>query len=1426
MKSSVNVQDISPPGTFYKCYTTDSCYFSFKFLCVSDDGACGTQLSITPFLQSIIVISNSTSVIYSVGFSLPIGNFSYTLYSGAGYLDIECIGIDLEKISFTLKNNYLKYSIIDFSFNTYTLGVYELHGITFEDKAYVVLMNATNNPTCVFFHSCSQFFRLQCYPNSITSNYNLTSNIILTFSQTNNSFQKSFLLEPLVTKEIYNEINNLKYYPSFDGMTNLQLLGYNELPLISFSINNSFSDTIFLFVNNQDYFNPVGGDENSTNFLIPYSDITNSQLYLQNGGFLKSYFNISNISINQYNYETPQISAQTTFKEYYIDYLNYYKIQSLVISFKSNIKYSFSSYDIEDNGFIKTMKFPFGFESGNSSNYTFNISSPVLSYNSMSSKTSISLISNIDSSTVSYSYKNHNTSIVYNNSMVPKITNIQVTHLVSNLYSIRVYAQIPYKFSHFKIVVAYPKYHGPESLVEGDLYNGTFEFIESSFLGITIDIYDIYQKYTRVLDGSYFSINPLLFYQTPSTSIEFNITSIHNISFLYNDIDVSSRRHYNILYFNFSEEVPRDYPIVMVPNGIEQLQNKIYRIDPYNNEFYSSYNETIRLFQIPFYIDANIPTGDYPFTLLFSVTKLLYSGSFDTQLRIKYSRSIDLQGPVFKKVQKINESIYINNSTKYGIFGWLMTIEDLTNGFDSGYITVRGEIDVSTYNFTFTLNDSIAGDVFLGDYRFDLNISYPCISQNYLITEVALYDRMNRISYFSIYPTDSTYSSIFNPFLNYLNDSSINIFQLQCEIDPISSLDTTPPEITYFDIQPSTNVDTSTLSSVEITYQFMDEESGIKKDQLPIAYLSAINNNILECKPLVLTYFEIGVTLRCVFDLPIGFGNGESLLFSVYGAINNNGLFGGASTISMFEKNLHTAPIMKTQFYGCSSTILNYFTLNDKSSYLWLFGRCFGSQSIAVFYVGTNTIAVSPSIIYPSAVKIPLKNLEFLLNKTFDIFLKNEGAQTNSITINPKSYDFYLSTPPTLQPTSTPTPTSTSTPTSTPTSASTSTPTLTSIPLVTNAPQTCSGTPICGGDAKGKCDKDKGCICYPPWVGNECSSQTVTVKQPIFNIGNSNGNNNNNNNKVSPSIEIIVPIKRTNDDSGSNSEISSNTTNSDKIYKSLISIVSLREINFSNNEVFKHTFEDDWESVIIDDSTVKFFNTIKFTNQGDIIIITNITVTLKWFGNQSIVTFANQELVMNPSTLKYTIEITSFPFSSYLNNLELIMSATIQSNTNDNGVCSAKEFGETSSGDNSNYLKIQVEDHSLYGRFIKRGIVDNYNIISISNVLLDSQFKPITEAKSLQSFIGIQIPYYKSSIIIDPDFSILLDSNDASSKSNSICSDTSKKLGTTQIIGIVLGAVGFTCVIALSVTYYIIKKRKQEKFIVSLGEKLKKIDNQ
>ncbi|KAF2068484.1 hypothetical protein CYY_010190, partial [Polysphondylium violaceum] len=118
---------------------------------------------------------------------------------------------------------------------------------------------------------------------------------------------------------------------------------------------------------------------------------------------------------------------------------------------------------------------------------------------------------------------------------------------------------------------------------------------------------------------------------------------------------------------------------------------------------------------------------------------------------------------------------------------------------------------------------------------------------------------------------------------------------------------------------------------------------------------------------------------------------------------------------------------------------------------------------------------------------------------------------------------------------------------------------------------------------------------------------------------------------------------------------------------------------------------------------------------------TNFTIpgTNDYFNQGANITFANQVLEMNPYSLKYSVNISQYSFSSSLNTIQLVLSASIQSS--DGGVCSGIQLGDTVESE-SEFIKMQVDDHSLYGRFIKRGIVDG-RIRQITNTPLNKEFK-------------------------------------------------------------------------------------------------------
>ncbi|KAM9970550.1 hypothetical protein ACTFIR_002410 [Dictyostelium discoideum] len=339
-------------------------------------------------------------------------------------------------------------------------------------------------------------------------------------------------------------------------------------------------------------------------------------------------------------------------------------------------------------------------------------------------------------------------------------------------------------------------------------------------------------------------------------------------------------------------------------------------------------------------------------------------------------------------------------------------------------------------------------------------------------------------------------------------------------------------------------------------------------------------------------------------------------------------------------------------------------------------------------------------------------------------------------------------------------------------------------PITTNPHKQCIDD--CGAPNNGICTPS-GCVCISPWIGNDCKSKIILIPQPSLNYSNPITD--------IPFIDNKVDIK---------------------LFRSLISIVKLRELDFQSKQENSFTFTQ-WEYYKINESTSQYKSNI--TNLG---LTTFINVTLQWFENETNVVFANQNIKMNPSSIKYTIEISEYKFSSNLNQLQLVMMASMSVNkTND--ICSNKEFSETSSGDDSNYLKIQLDDHSLYGRFIKRALIDSIPR-SIDNAPLDSSMNQVDSASFSESYIGISVPYFKKQIIIDPDFSVLLgSSSDSVNSESSICSfNKESKFSAVLISAIVLFSFFIFASLVAMVVYNYYKKRYYRNIVKEIQLKLSK----
>ncbi|KAN0047894.1 hypothetical protein ACTA71_002282 [Dictyostelium dimigraforme] len=1161
-------------------------------------------------------------------------------------------------------------------------------------------------------------------------------------------------------------VNDIMYYPNSP-----RIQTFTYLSAVAFSVNVNYTGLVPLIISNQtrglNLMVPLYQNDKGTVFFGSMVDSGNITLISQYGSSLME-INSTSISINSILSGTYFPNGITyIFKSNLGTFSNmtFFSLNFSSTIYFNNIDYSFSLANIKSID----LAWPFGFESGTNYEYSYKVSFLLSIMSTITYSFFISTFGSV-ASTSSISLSND----LLSNDAIPTIKSFEMVRLNTYYYLIRIAPSDG--FVNGAIIIDDEKSYRYESLVEGDGINGLsmYEIIlENSGLGFTkIEIHGSSGKgeIYNVNQPSYYSIDPPKSIYDISKFNTYNLFLIQNVSFLFNNLNTTNKSIDNIMYFNFTNIEETNVEI-----GVTFFQYYSFFTGRKPKPNYAKWNSTIQMFQVEFTVPANIKTGYLNYMIRVGTTsETFYSQILPTsnQLYVTSSR-FDQYGPIFKTINK-------TTSQNPNQIKWSVTIEDSINGFDYGYAMVRGDMDGSRYTINLSNNTIISGDVYFGQYEIVVTIPDICTTQTYSIIEIQMFDRQGYQSEFNI---ALNYDISSNPFINYAGDPTINQITFDCD----DYFDSTPPLLLSFQ---STRIVSPNDNSQTLYFEFQvtDPQSGLKSDQLPIVYATSKQLEVIFNTSQIKKILNSNtIDYLCQIDVPYGFGYQSDIIFSVYGLINNGGYFSGYSTEKLMSISpngyyMSNIPLVKRLLISKVSEI------TSSGGQLLIIGKQFQSDyRVQINYLdggGGGNLGFSQV-----SIPIQLYSTSIIINdikptsKPFIIKVvsSNNINQSNEYMVYPKVYNFIDPSPkPPLQP---------------------------RIP--------CAGTPECGGSNNGYCKENYGCICYSPWIGVDCTSKVIIVPQPNVNVSN-------------PSTEIPVSSGGGGGGNGGNGIINNGTNTETIFFKSLISLVSLRELDFQSNVIQTYPFQK-WIYTQINNFTNQYVTNITIPKSNT---TTTITATLQWFKDKSIIKFANQQLVMNPSSIKYTIDISSYDFSSKLNQLELIMSASISASKTED-ICSSKEFGETSAyndydggnNDISNYIKLQVDTVSLYGGFIKRAIVDS-TVQTVSNVLLDSSMNPISNAASSQTFIGIQLPYYSNSIIIDPDFSVLIDSKSASNNQDSICSiiNGNSGLSTAQLAGIIIGCVGFAIVVIISITFCIIKKRANAKFILSINKKITQVN--
>eukprot|EP01132_Coremiostelium_polycephalum_P000533 gene533-672_t len=891
---------------------------------------------------------------------------------------------------------------------------------------------------------------------------------------------------------------------------------------------------------------------------------------------------------------------------------------------------------------------------------------------------------------------------------------------------------------------------GVRDLIKGNTKDGVFEkLIPYSSINLDTPIQYIITDFAynqrvyidRVLPDSGLEIpHPFQFPQGISKN-----TLITHFRFDKKSVNVMDSAINNTLYINWvgaNQYSP-------IPTFTNLQPNAVY--NNYKNlTYYGKWNQLLGMFQIDFIIPRRSFEGEFKYKVTVNQFEYLYfeldtiylnDPNRNNSLKI-ICEDADLMPPIVKNI--IAKPSVTLSDTPINIT-WTIEIEDLKNGLDYAEILIASTLDYQgKWIRVVPFEEGSTGNEFLGTYNISIEIPLNCTSQTYFISKIITKDTQLNFGESdllrSINPLLSTYQPSFSSSFLIPNTTitcPINLVgpNSKAILKGFNILDKSPVSV-YGSLQNRTR-------SVDFKVDFQDEDNfpapSLSK---PTVYIESHFSDRESFPSYILEIDGTVIVYRSYIIVPYGFsGEYDQIIFSVYGIVNAGNKYIGSNSLELISSGFLDSSLQISKTISGTPNIDSVKYNQLENSFLF-FGESFGYNSQVQFQIKLETdmafkslsVVESETLFSGTKIRIIISDPN-VLQRNFTIKVIVDNISSNELQV-------YLPEIPV------PSPTPTATPTNTPTVLPTLSPTHSPSPSPTPQ-QPCPGVPECGGEGHGTCEQSK-CICQGEWFGFDCQSRVVKLDPPKV-------DNNN------PNVELELP-------GGPKTSFSS-----------LISIQSLRELDQENKEVSRIDLTDWVLHNISSNGTTQLLYTTSFIHRN---INTTVNITITWFTETKTISFANRNIVVQGSTSKYNVGISSFGFERSINKLQLIMTAKFNS-SDKSGSCSLKEFVDNDP--DFQYVKLQVNDHSLYANLIKYGIVDS-ETSRIENILLDDSNRTTTSFES-QARLGIIIPPFKTIVLLDPDFSMLVDTRNANNKDGSNCGNQDDGMSKQTLAGIIIGSV-------------------------------------
>ncbi|EGG14026.1 hypothetical protein DFA_11788 [Cavenderia fasciculata] len=934
---------------------------------------------------------------------------------------------------------------------------------------------------------------------------------------------------------------------------------------------------------------------------------------------------------------------------------------------------------------------------------------------------------------------------------------------------------------------------GSNTLVDGTIHNGTFVFETFELIpesDLTAAQYFQYRD-LYVADGAWntfgdeFKVYNVyddkihLFPKNPFSNKFVTAENFTRFEFIPNIIDTTNGEVNVSLVFNLTTDGLLDKNNNLVMSLLLSTWSPFYimswgQLNITSTSYFHPIDQLFRIdFTVPQY--TNNITASYGFThLLLSPiqTSLVEKFGLKASLEINSNNSMDHLPPYF-------ESIIIPTSPTNGLIEYEFTIIDLVNGFENGSIEIKSSISPIPFVFHFDQSTLVSGGTpYNSTYRFNITIDEStCNSHTLSIGYTKLVDKAGWTSEYKrqrLSQTDPIQKiGYFNPFYYLINQLPTLITTINC--NP-SFIDLFPPTILSFNVSKKILNVGSNDRYISIDLEITDGAGvGIFNNYTPTVYLWGNQGEWLSVNPSLPTTDSLIFSYDII--VPHGFGvNG--ILLSVYGLRDKQENLDGYSSTRLcsqgFQCMINTT--YSTDIPNISNvtnlySYPNYVPVSSDDEVITIRGRGFGddpSKLIATLVYQDGEQQHTILWVHHIIAFIQYNPRRAVPNKPVFVELIRVGQGGNFLSVYPKILPAPIVPPPP--------------------------------PPYIPKPIPCSSSPSasinCTGN--GVCTVGDGCRCNNGWSGFFCESTIINVDRPTFN-------------QTSPMVDIIV-----------------NNTNSHTVIRSIISVVAIRELTM-DDQVFKEYRPKNWILNITTPDINNNNNSIVMNYQTQLLnISTIVNVTIEWFAIASQVEFANQTIQIPATSTKVSIGISSYPFNSYTNTLQVIMKTSVEAEYESK--CTSKEYGGDSDKD-IEWMKLSIDDKSLFGQFIKRGVIDNDQISTINNEIvtdfIDNDSVQQSNSSFSTTYIGLNIPIFFTSVQLDPNFVHLIDvDNKVGTSIESTCKGSDEKgLSMGKIAGIVVGCI-VGAAIGVALTIYLTRRHRERKLDRNTQLKLQRVSQQ